>query len=105
VPTRFKARVTKCVEPIQAMVPNGCLYGLPSDPDDVQCLIQASLHGIDDGLALPALDAALLAGRALRPNRTGQRRWSSKYVRLGLELSRQVSRSPAGQRYSQSTST
>jgi hypothetical protein len=59
VPTRFKARVTKCVEPIQAMVPSGCLYGLPSDPD-VQCLIRASLHGIDDGLGLPALDAALL---------------------------------------------
>jgi hypothetical protein len=60
VPTRFKVRVTKSVKPIQAMVLYGCLYGLPSDPDDVQCLIYASLHGIDDGLALPTLDAALL---------------------------------------------
>src|SRR6516164_1143938 len=48
------------------------LHGLPPDAHDIWCLIQAPLHGVDDSLMLPALDATLLAGRALRLDRAGR---------------------------------
>jgi hypothetical protein len=48
------------------------LHGLPPDAHDIRCLIQAPLHGVDDGLMLPALDATLLAGRASRLDRAGR---------------------------------
>jgi len=36
------------------------LHGLPPDEHDIRWPIQASLHGIDDGLMLPALGATPL---------------------------------------------
>ena len=45
------------------------LHGLAPDAHDIRSLIQAPLHSVDDSLMLPPLDAALLAGRALRLDR------------------------------------
>ena len=71
--TRFNVRVRKCGRAHPGL--DGAervLHGLPPDAHDIRCLIQAPLHGVDDGLMLPALDATLLAGRALRFDRAGR---------------------------------
>jgi hypothetical protein len=55
--TRFRVRVKKWVEPIQAlMVPNGCSTVCRRTPHGIGHPIEPGLHRVEDPFVFPALD-------------------------------------------------